>query len=89
MGVNIEKPDIYQLFSGAQVITHVVNVVMKPSLNSFDVEEENGLFLVEYLRKPRILLIVYHKRYSYQKVVSSNRHYCTQSMIIIIKHMCV
>ena len=41
--VNFEKPAIDQLFSEAQGIIHMVNAVMKPFLESFGVDEENGL----------------------------------------------
>ena len=41
--VKIYKPDIYQLFSGAKGIIHMVNAFMKYFLKLFDVEVENGL----------------------------------------------
>ena len=47
------------------------------------------IMLVEHLRTPRIWLILYPNRCSYQKKVIANSHYCTQSMISQIKHKCV
>ena len=45
VGVNFDRPDIYQLFSDSQGIIHVVNAVMKPFLKCFGVEGGNGLSL--------------------------------------------
>ena len=41
MDANFEKPAIYQLFSESQVTIHMVNVVIKPFLKGFGVEEGN------------------------------------------------
>ena len=41
MDANFEKPDIYQLSSESQGTIHMFDVVIKPFLKRFGVEEEN------------------------------------------------
>ena len=43
MDVNFEKPAIYRLFSGSQVIIHMFNALVKTLFKCFVVDEENGL----------------------------------------------
>ena len=56
MGVKFEKPAIDQLFSEAKWIIHMVNVVIKPFLKGFGVEEGNwlSLFCRDFLSKKEI-----------------------------------
>ena len=56
MDVKIEKPAIYQFYDEAQGIIHIVDSVIKTFLNSFGVEEENGLsnFYREFASKEEL-----------------------------------
>ena len=56
MDANFEKPDIYQLSSESQGTIHMFDVVIKPFLKGFGVEEENWLsiFCRDFLSKKEI-----------------------------------